>query len=88
MLSDIRCTVQNVVNVKLINYLHVNRHCKSINKELISSVGYGERLLHQWLIYQMMLRTDGHDGSLETDWIDCQPAPDEVFLNENVSQCK
>ena len=30
----------------------------------------------------------GHDGSLETDWIDYQPAPDEVFLNENVSQCK
>ena len=28
----------------------------------------------------------GGDGSL--DWMDCQRALDEVFLNENVSQCK
>ena len=44
MLSNIRCTVQNVINVKLTNYLHVNRHCKSMYKELITSVGYGEGL--------------------------------------------
>ena len=30
----------------------------------------------------------GDDGSIEIDWMDCQPAPDEVFLNQNVSQCK
>ena len=28
------------------------------------------------------------DGPLEVNWMDCQPALDEVFLNENVSQCK
>ena len=30
----------------------------------------------------------GDDGPLEIDRMDCQPAPDEVFLHENVSQCK
>ena len=28
------------------------------------------------------------DGSREIDWMGCQPAPDEVFLNESVSECK
>ena len=30
----------------------------------------------------------GDDGSLEIDWMDCQPGTTEVFLNESVSQCK
>ena len=30
----------------------------------------------------------GDDGSLKIDWMDCQPASDEVFLSENVIQCK
>ena len=59
MLSNIRCTVQNVVNVKLTNCLHVNRHYESMYKELITSVEYGESLWHQSLIYQIKLRTDG-----------------------------
>lgn len=90
MLSDIRRTVKNVVNVKLTNRLHANRHCESMFKEPITGVEYGEALTsmvniqdpvtHGWKV--------GDDGSIEIDWMDCQPAPDEVFLNQNVSQCK
>ena len=30
----------------------------------------------------------GDDRSLEIDWMDCQLVPNEIFLKENVSQCK
>ena len=48
-------------------------HCESMYEELITSAGYGERLWYQWLIYQILLRTDGKlemTGHLRlTGWI-------------------
>lgn len=86
-LSDMTCIVQNVINVKLTNSLHANRHCKRINKELITSVGYGEKLWHPWLIYQILLSTNGKlemSGHLRLiGWIVNQHL---IFLNEK-SQC-
>ena len=43
-------------------------------------VNIPDPITHRWKV--------ADDVSPEIDWIDCQRAPDEVFLNENVSQCK
>ena len=39
-----------------------------------------DSVTHAWKLGNYVL--------LEIDWMDCQPVPDEVFLNENVNQCK
>ena len=90
VMSNMRCTVQNVVNVKLTNCLDINRHYESMYKELIMCWIWREALTpivnipnpvtHGWKV--------GDDGSLEINWIDRQPEPDEAFLNENESRCK
>ena len=43
-------------------------------------VNIPDPITHGWKVADDVLR--------EIDWMDCQPAPDEVFLNENVTQCQ
>ena len=54
-----------------------NYQCRLWREALIPMVNIPDPVAH-----------GGDDGSLEIDRMDCQPAPDEVFLHENVSQCK
>ena len=44
--NDVRCRMYCAKGGKyeVTNSLHVNRHCKSLYKELINGVGYGQRL--------------------------------------------
>ena len=57
-----------------------NYQCRTWREALALKVNIPDPVSHGWKV--------GDDGSLEIDWMDCQSAPDEVFLNENVSQCK
>ena len=54
-----------------------NYQCKIWREALTLVVNIPDPVTHGWKI--------GDDRSLEIDWTDCPPAPDEVFLNENVS---
>ena len=47
---------------------------------LTSMVNIPDSVTHAWKL--------GNYALLEINWMDCQPVPDEVFLNENVGQCK
>ena len=57
-----------------------NYQCRIWRETLTPMVNIPDPVTHGWEV--------GDDGSLEIDWMDYQPAPDEVFLNENVNQCK
>ena len=57
-----------------------NYQCRIWREALTPVVNIPDPVTHGWKV--------GDDGSLEIDWMDCKPALDEVFLNENVSQCK
>ena len=54
-----------------------NYQCRIWRESLTSIVNIPDQVTHGWKV--------GGDGPLEIDWMDCQPAPDELFLNGNVS---
>ena len=69
--------------------------CKSSLRKHVQRANYQSRIWREALTSMVNIPDPvkhgwkgGDDGSIEIDWMDCQPAPDEVFLNQNASQCK
>ena len=78
-----KCEANQLPSCKSSLRKHVQRanyQCRIWREALTPMVNITDSVTHGWKL--------GDDGSLEIDWMDYQPAPDEVFLNEIISQCK
>ena len=72
-----------LLSCKLSLRKHVQRanyQCRIWREAFIPMVNIPDHVTYGWKVRD--------DGSLEIDWMDFQPATDEVFPNENVTQCK